>query len=583
MADMNEALTFDIADVPFSRRESNLVFSRWPRDQPDQAELLLRHIYAEDKTAVFAAYALVEGQAVSADLTATPTALRLQAGDGQIEIIMPDSNVVRIRGRGIGLRLCEPREGGQRWSQLVPAGSDRWRSIIGSCKLLFTRLSGTMSVTAPWQPKPGQRHRHHGTSPIIVDVSPEAGEWELVLHGYESEIDPPDITEPFDRAHQRVEQDFARWRDACPSAPQRYQRARDLAAYISWSSVVPASGHFFAPAMLMSKNWMTNTWNWDNYFNAWASTCRDPDFAWNQFLLHIRHQHETGALGDAINQQKIGWAYTKPPVHGWMLQRMMQISDRIDDKRLAEVYDPLVRWTEWWCRYRDDDGDGICQYHHGNDSGWDDATAFDVGSPNEAPDLNALLVIQMDVLGRVAERLGKPEQAEAWQGRSERLLKALIDHSWRDGQFVSMVSGTHEYQSPGDSLLNYIPLVLGRRLPQTILDQMVEGLTRPGRFLTEWGLATEAVDSPEFLNTGYWRGAIWPPPMMMIIDGLRDAGRNELAEDLAERFCRLVDTHGFGENHDPLTGVAHYDPAYTWSTSVFQILAADYLSDSRST
>lgn len=580
MTNSAETLQFDITDVPFSRRESNLVFSSWPRDQPEQAELLLRHIFAEEKTPVFALEPMVDGRAVRGKLTATPGRLRIEADGGVIEIIMPDPNVIRLRGEGIGLRLREPRQGGKAWSLLIPAGPGRWRSIIGSCKLLFTPIAGDIAVTAPWQPKPGQRHRHHGTSPMIADMASEDGRWELALHGYESEIDPPDITEPFDQAAQRVEQDFARWRDACPPAPKRYAGARELAAYISWSSVVPASGNFFAPAMLMSKNWMTNTWNWDNYFNAWASTYRDPDFAWDQFLLHIRHQHETGALGDAINQQKIGWSYTKPPVHGWMLERMMHISDRIDDHRLAEVYPPLVRWTEWWCRYRDDDGDGICQYHHGNDSGWDDATAFDVGSPNEAPDLNALLVIQMDVLGQIADRLAKPEEAEAWRGRSTRLLKALIDHSWRDGQFVSMVSGTHEYRSPGDSLLNFIPLVLGRRLPDAILDQMVEGLTRPGRFLTEWGLATEAVDSPEFLNTGYWRGAIWPPPMMMIIDGLRNAGRTELAEDLAERFCRLVDTHGFGENHDPLSGVAHYDPAYTWSTSVFQILAADYLADS---
>ena len=35
--------------------------------------------------------------------------------------------------------------------------------------------------------------------------------------------------------------------------------------------------------------------------------------------------------------------------------------------------------------------------------------------------------------------------------------------------------------------------------------------------------------------------------------------------------------HGFGENHDTLTGDIHYDPAYTWSTSVWQVLAGTYL------
>lgn len=116
-------------------------------------------------------------------------------------------------------------------------------------------------------------------------------------------------------------------------------------------------------------------------------------------------------------------------------------------------------------------------------------------------------------------------------------------------------------------------------MPDAIREAMIGELTRKGGFLTEWGLATEAVDSPEYLPRGYWRGPIWPPPMLMIVDGLRDAGEYLLSEDLAERFCRLVATHGFGENHDALTGEIHCDPAYTWSASVFQLFTRLHLAD----
>jgi glycogen debranching enzyme len=526
---------------------------------------------------MFQLHALAGGEIVQAEAIATPEKLTLTAGEGTVEFIYPDPNELRIRGCGLGLRLLCTNEFGPDWGLVIPAGEDRWRAIISSGKIMLTPLAGSMSVDAPWHPKPGQAHRHHGTLPITVDLGADGEDWELHIVGYESEIDPPDITENYDVAADRVAADFGAWRDACPPAPDRYAEARELAAYIGWSAVVPPAGNFVEPAMLMSKNWMTNAWNWDNYFNAWANTYRDPDFAWGLYMLHIRHQHPCGALGDAINQQKIGWSYTKPPVHGWMLRRMMAISEKIDFDRLEQVYEPLVRWTQWWFRYRDDDNDGICQYHHGNDSGWDDATAFDIGMPNEAPDLNALLVIQMDALADIAERLGKGDDAAQWRQRSADMLEVFLKHSWRDGQFRSMVSGSHAYGDEGDSLLNYIPLVLGHRLPEDIRKQMIDGLTREGRFLTEWGLATEAVDSPEYLQRGYWRGAIWPPPMMMIIDGLADAGETDLAADLAERFCRMVATYGFGENHDALTGVPHYDPAYTWAVSVFQILAAEHL------
>ncbi|MCA1808852.1 MAG: hypothetical protein LC725_05280 [Lentisphaerae bacterium] len=542
-------LYLDISKNAFSRYESNLAILACGRPKA----LWLRHIYGGNKTNLFRLESAGSPAALDADARAVPGLLSLFDDNGSIEIIMPEPNSIRIRGSGMKLRLVG--EGCRKWDLMIPAGDDRWRSIMGKAKLLFTPVSGTMKVEAPWKPTAGSEYRHHGTHPIHVVFGTDAEEWEVQINAYESEIDPPGIYESFKEARQRSEDSFAVWLNKTPPAPERYRLTRELAAYVTWSAVVPAAGNYRAPSMLMSKNGMVSTWNWDNYINAWASVYRDPDFAWGQFMLHISHQHKTGALGDGINEQSIGWSYTKPPVHGWILRRMAEASDAIDNVRIGEAYKPLCKWTEWWFQYRDDDRDGICQYHHGNDSGWDDATAFDIGSPNEAPDLNALLILQMEALGEFAGRLGKLDEATAWRKRSKEMLDRFIQHSWHEGRFAAMVSGSHAYDPDNQCLLSYIPLILGSRLPEDIRKAMMRDLTRQGGLLTEWGLASEAVDSPEYLSRGYWRGAIWPPPMLM----------------------------SFGENHDALTGEIHYDPAYTWSASVFQIFAHLYLHDGRTT
>jgi hypothetical protein len=49
--------------------------------------------------------------------------------------------------------------------------------------------------------------------------------------------------------------------------------------------------------------------------------------------------------------------------------------------------------------------------------------------------------------------------------------------------------------------------------------------------------------------------------MMMVIDGLADAERRDLAAQLDDPFCRTVKTHGLAENHDPILGKTHFDPA----------------------
>ncbi len=569
----NSQLELDLSRIAFSRYESNLAICVCGQSKA----LWLRHIYGGRATNLFRLDVMGFSGITNPTVRAVPGLMWLSDTHGRIEIVMPEPNTIRIRSHRMNLHLVGSDS--RRCDLMIPAADDQWRCIMSRAKLLFTPISGTMKVEAPWMPAKGTKQKHHGTHPIHVTIDGDSDEWEFQINTYESEINPPVIRSRFAEAHRQSKESFAFWLRNTTSVPERYQPARELAAYVGWSAVVPAAGNYHAPSMLMSKNWMVNTWNWDNYINAWASVYRDPDFAWDQFMLHIRHQHPTGGLGDGINEQSIGWSYTKPPVHGWILRRMAEANPAIDRTRIAQVYEPICRWTEWWFRYRDDDDDGICQYHHGNDSGWDDATAFDIGCPNEAPDLNALLILQMDALGEFAQCLGKHDEAAVWGNRSREMLERFVEHSWREGRFAAMVSGSHAYDPGNQCLLSYIPLVLGSRLPKAIRKEMICGLMRQGGFLTEWGLATESVDSPDYLSCGYWRGSIWPPPMLMIVDGLHDAGENELSEDLAERFCRLVATHGFGENHDALTGEIHYDPAYTWSASVFQLFAHLYLHD----
>jgi glycogen debranching enzyme len=127
-------------------------------------------------------------------------------------------------------------------------------------------------------------------------------------------------------------------------------------------------------------------------------------------------------------------------------------------------------------------------------------------------------------------------------------------------------------------LLPFTPLLLGKRLPQGVRDALVAGLTRPGRFITEHGLATESVASPLYEPDGYWRGPIWAPSTMLLVEGLAAVGEEPLARELSRKFCELVARSGPAENFDALTGAALRDPAYTWTASVLLILGHEWLT-----
>ena len=88
-----------------------------------------------------------------------------------------------------------------------------------------------------------------------------------------------------------------------------------------------------------------------------------------------------------------------------------------------------------------------------------------------------------------------------------------------------------------------------------------------------WGIATEQPTSPEYKALGYWRGPIWAPSTLIVISGLMDIGEHKLAQDIGRRFCHMCKKSGFAENFNALTGEGQFDPSYTWTSSVFMILA----------
>ncbi len=128
----------------------------------------------------------------------------------------------------------------------------------------------------------------------------------------------------------------------------------------------------------------------------------------------------------------------------------------------------------------------------------------------------------------------------------------------------------------GDSLLNHVAIVAGRRLPKAVRQKVAEALAPDGRFVTAFGPATESPRSPLYVPDGYWRGPIWGSSTVLVIDGLARAGFPQAAE-IARRYCEMCLESGFAENYNAETGEPLRDKAYTWGSSAYLILAHEFL------
>jgi hypothetical protein len=559
----------DLHRVPFSRFGSYMAFSMFDgKGGRTEIPVIPAGLYFRTirgnaaQREIFRVELVRNGTAVPMTVNASPASLVLEAEGAKATLVFPEPDILRMRVEGATLRfsLALPVRP-YRYEFAIPVGTNRWQVNIwpNLHNYLLTTQTGSLSVTAPW----------NGSH--CDGITADFGPGDSAIEEFRSTC-PPGNYPAFEGVKDRAGSLFADWLKRTLPAPAEYAESRELASYINWATVVNPCENLTRRAMYMSKNWMTNIWSWDHCFNALALAKADPDLAWDQFMVMFDFQDADGAMPDSVNDRMALWNFVKPPVHGWTIDRFLLRNEPAFADRLKEAYEPLSRWTSWWMDHRDSDGDGIPEYNHGNDSGWDNATVFKDGCPVEASDLTTYLIIQMNTLAGIATRLGKASESSKWRESARTLQEKFMKHSWRNGRFVSPRSGSHSV-APGDSLIDWMPAILGDRLPGEVRKTLLEEVSREGRFLTKYGLATENPSGPHYVSDGYWLGPLWAPPTLMLADALAEAGNAVLAKRIAKGWCDMCAREGFAENFDALTGAGYRDRAYTWTSSVFLLLA----------
>lgn len=547
--------TFDIREIPFSRRGSWLNVS--PVTGLHHREELLHLVSHQNGMHPVMQFRPSAPTAVQV----TTSDLRWSAQTGHVAAVFETADTIRLRGRGLDMTLADPTQnltsfsGAYLFTDPVD-GAAIFTSYETGRRYRITALHGTMRLR-------GDEQLGGGPRGVVL----EGSEWEAAIEEYETARAPYRAQRDFDDVVQSVSTEFGAYLEAI--APWRSSRtpAAALAAYVMWSATVSARGFVTREAVLMSKHWMDKVWSWDHCFNAIALVEGMPEAALENFLMPFDHQEAGGAMPDSVTHSEVLYNYVKPPIHGWAL-KALRSRHQFEQRQLLEIHGRLEAWSRFWLSRRAP-GHALPHYHHGNDSGWDNSTTFDRDRVIESPDLAAFLAIQLDTLADLTDELDLPG-GQAWREHANQLLDALLDELWRGDRFVARaaVSGR---ESSSTSLLNLLPLLATDHLPPEVTRALV---ARVPDHLTEWGLATEPVTSSLYEPDGYWRGPIWAPSTLLLHDGLRLAGEHQLADTISLRFRRLCENSGFAENFDAVTGQGLRDRAYTWTASVYLILAA---------
>ncbi|WP_318614939.1 amylo-alpha-1,6-glucosidase [Sporosarcina sp. YIM B06819] len=552
-------MRLNIEEIPFSRFGSYFCVLKEKGTQ----EIYIRDVHGGDDapSKLFKLDLLQDGIEQQFDIAATETSLRfhlVQDTEKYAEIIIPEEDELHIEANGVEVRLQASKV---KYDTLheYEDGMYEYHIYPKELKLMISKLSGEMSVDAPW----------NVIGNDYIDIRMRNGHF--VIESYRTVFKPKEYAS-FQVGKEKVETLYQEWVENNTEKNEVYQASIDRAAYITWSSIVHPDGLLKNYAMYMSKLWMYNIWSWDNCFNALHIGAKYPELSYSQLKIFMDTQDESGAYPDFVNDKFVSYNCIKPPVFAYAYEKLMDMNDYFkEESRLREVYESTKKVMLYFDLYRTYEG-RLPHYKHGNDSGWDNSSLFHRGMPVEAPDLASFLIRTYDILTKFANLLGEKEDAKQFAEKADALFDLLMKRLYDEQGFFGRVGKDAEKIDIRSSLILRLPVIIGYRLDKHTMDLLVEDLVE--NFETKYGFATEMPSSPLYKENGYWLGPIWAPVTYLFIDSLKSFGYSEIGERIKEKYLNLTLVGGMAENFDPHSGKGLVDTSFTWTSSVFLSLIA---------
>lgn len=392
---------------------------------------------------------------VSPDFTLSPDCLTACTPQGQVDFTIGTGE--RLHLRGTGLTVSFHLEGSRYdHSYVNPHGDHCVVAAYENTRPIPRTSKGAVSVSGQWR-----RDRADDVTCIFSGDTGFDGTIDLF-----TALPPANAAGSFDQARAGAKTEFAAWLSRALDGRAEGAEARELAAYLLWANSVPAEGMLTRPTIYMTKNRMVNIRSWDNAFSALGMAAMDPQLTFDQFAAIFDHQHPSGLLPDFVNDRDVSFAFTKPPVHGWAILRLIDTDPGfLTDDRRRYLARHLAAQVSYWLTHTRKDATCLPAYSHGNDSGWDNASFFADGGPVITPDLPTFLILACDCLAEL--HAGSAHASQKWKAAGDDLTALLLDQLWTGATFGTRLTSTPDCLRTGQSLVQFMPLLLARACRKT--------------------------------------------------------------------------------------------------------------------
>lgn len=210
------------------------------------------------------------------------------------------------------------------------------------------------------------------------------------------------------------------------------------------------------------------------------------------------------------------------------------------------------------------------------ESGWDVSSRFALGRTSVLPvDLNCLLYQYEKDIQTWHQQAGRKDEAKKWRLRAQERARSISTYFWDDaGNFFYDFDIKKDQRDTLITIAGFFPLWCGAAT-QSQADGVVGMLDK---LLQPHGLAT--TEKMPYLHRQWDYPNGWPPLQLIAVEGLKNYGFDEQANDIAARWLALNEavyqkTGRMWEKYDVVRGQkgkrGRYptQPGFSWTNGVY--------------
>lgn len=329
---------------------------------------------------------------------------------------------------------------------------------------------------------------------------------------------------------------------------------------------------------------------------VWASLSGEAEVAVNETMLFINNQREDGHFPFVVGDGHLGFGQLQECVS------FASLCDEVHDMTgdidyLARAYVACAKWDRWLVKNRMGEH-GLIEMYCGFDTGHDHSGRLvDMKYPGRvsteaadkpegcpvapliAPDLNAIFYGDRMALSRMAKKLGRAEEAEAWERAAEDIREKMFEQCFdeKDVFFYDVDKNGNVRKIKSISVTaQFVERTLTQELADKIFDKYFRGV---GEFNTPYPYPAVSSSDPLFVKNrpgnswGYYSQGL---TQLRTLRWMKQYGYEEEMHKNMRLWLNAwcVSELPFGQELDPFTGEPSSCSPYYSSTMLFYLYAA---------